>query len=145
MGPNMFEHYISFGEIFQSGEVTSFIWLRISRTSRLHLRLDDALWDRRFFVMSWGRVLRTPTLTANDWVRVPQVFVIWEQFWCLLRHLIISIVVRSTSSGEKIWNPGGTFRWILEITKLLNTFFKISNFFKFGGDSAMLSEVFFVF
>ena len=73
MGPNMSEQSFSFGEIFESGEVTSFIWLRRSRTWRLHLRLDDALWDRRFFVMSWGRVLRTPTLTANDWVRVPQV------------------------------------------------------------------------
>ena len=73
IGPNMSEHGISFAEIFQSGGVTSFTWLRMSRTSRLHLWLDDALWDRRFVVMSWGRVLRTPTLTANDWVRVPQV------------------------------------------------------------------------
>ena len=46
---------------------------------------------------------------------------------------------------KKIWNTGGTFRWILEIINLLNTLFEISNFLKFGGDSAMLSEVFFVF
>ena len=40
---------------------------------------------------------------------------------------------------------GGTFRWILEITKISSTFLKISNFFKLERDSAMLSEMFFVF
>ena len=40
---------------------------------KLYIWLDDALWVRGFFLMTWGRVLRTPTLTADGWVRVPQV------------------------------------------------------------------------
>ena len=75
------------------------ISLKTFQTSILYVRRGDASWGRRC-VMRWGRVLRTPALTADGWVRVLQVtFLRIKLAW---ERRLLKILVRSTLPP---WSP----------------------------------------